>query len=156
MSGPGTAGRLAGRRRSCRVLARVVLGAGLALLPVAVSACGSGGVDIGSRSVTACYRAIPVARAAVKDPTARLLGVHSMVARHLHAAVLTRLTTALPPNDPLCVVALGGPFGVGQVGVASGAAGRYAVVVVTSRRLEVVGVLVTDHLPRRFGGRVFP
>jgi hypothetical protein len=130
------------------------LAAGLLALAVTVSACGTGStLALGRRSVSACYLAIPVARAAVHDRHARLQGVHRLAAGAVENVVAQHPSVG-PDSQPLCVVALVGPFGPGQVS-GSAAGGRYALVLVSSRDLRVVGIRVLDRLPHRFRGRMF-
>jgi hypothetical protein len=58
-------------------------------------------------------------------------------------------------NDSVvCAVAFKGNFSPRQVDLApSTEQGPYAVVLVTSRRLHLVGAAVLDHLPRDLGSR---
>lgn len=142
-------GRSATRRRATLAAAAVVLGtlaAGCATRP---------GVSNGS--VSACYRAIPVGRGAVHDPGAHLIGVHRVPVEQVRDQLppAVRSTLASEDDTAVCVMAFRGRFGPGQVDAApTGQQGQYALVLVSSRRLHVVGAVVLDHLPRAFGGRV--
>lgn len=111
---------------------------------------------VSNGSVSACYRAIPVGRAALHDPAARLIGVHRVpveqVRSHLPAA--EQDTLAAEDETAVCAMAFHGHFGADQVETApSGEQGSYALVLVSSRRLHLVGAVVLDHLPKAFGGR---
>jgi hypothetical protein len=149
MSNPGRLG--AGRLR--RVLGGVVMAA---LLAVPLSGCGAGVLAVGSRAVSACYRAIPVAVAAAGDPRARLVGVHRLP-EDLALRVVS--IPARPRRDldtAVCVVALRGSFLAGAARSApNGQVGRFAVVLVTSRSLRLVGSWVLDRLPRHLLGRTY-
>ncbi|MHB1928030.1 MAG: hypothetical protein ACYCUG_01100 [Acidimicrobiales bacterium] len=129
---------------------------GLLVLAAALAGCGGTGLALGPRSVSACYRSIPAAVAAVHDSDARLLGVH-----HLPLVALRRrnasLLAAWPGGDPtVCAVALEGPFAPGQVdGAPPSARGRYALVVLEARSGRVLGSTVTNYLPRRLLGRTY-
>ena len=111
---------------------------------------------VSNGSVSACYRAIPVGRGALHDPAASLIGVHRVpveqVRSHLPAA--EQDTLAAENDTAVCAMAFHGHFGAGQVDAApAGEAGSYALVLVSSRRLHLVGAVVLDHLPKAFGGR---
>lgn len=127
--------------------------AALALL--SVTGCGSTpGVSNGS--VSACYRAIPVGRDAVHDRGAKLLGVHRVpvdqVRSHLPSSAQAQL--AAEDDTTVCEMSFKGPFRAGQVDMAPpGEGGPYALVLVSSKRLHLVGSVVLNHLPRVFGGR---
>jgi hypothetical protein len=130
------------------------------LAPLVVAAtlftsCGTRpGVSNGS--VSACYRAIPTARAAVHDKGATLIGVHRIptdaVRAHLPASAQAYITA---DNDSVvCAVAFKGKFSPGQVDLAPPTEqGPYAVVLLTSRHLHLVGAAVLDHMPRGLGAR---
>lgn len=107
-------------------------------------------------SVSVCYRAIPVGRDAVHDRSARLVGVHRVpvdeVRSHLPAAAQDQL--AAEDDTTVCAMSFHGTFKSGQVEMApSDQTGTYALVLVSSKHLHVVGSVVLDHLPRAFGGR---
>jgi hypothetical protein len=107
-------------------------------------------------SVTVCYRAIPTARAAIHSKKATLIGVHrvptDVVRAHLPASAREYLANE---NDSVvCAVAFKGNFTPGQVDQApSTEQGGYAVVLVTSRHLHLVGAAVVTHLPPGLGAR---
>lgn len=126
------------------------------LLAVTLASCGGTGLTLGRRSVSVCYRAIPVAVDAVRDPDARLVGVH-----RLPLPLLRRHDTALlstwPTGDlPVCAVALEGSFRAGQVaGAPVNRSGRYALVVLDARSGHVLAATVVRDLPRGLLGRTY-
>jgi hypothetical protein len=85
-----------------------------------------------------------------------LIGVHRMpvdaVRAHLPGPVEAELTSE---NDKtVCAVSFKGAFGPGQVDLApAGEQGAYAVVLVTSRHLHLIGSFVLNKLPPSFGKR---
>lgn len=123
-----------------------------AVLPVSCSS--TPGVSNGS--VSACYRAIPVGRGALHDRGARLIGVHRLpldsVRSHLPVSEQDQLTAE---NDTaVCEMSFRGDFRAGQVDMAQpGQSGRYAVILVSSKKLHLVASVVLETLPRAFGGR---
>jgi len=124
-------------------------------LGIGASACGGGGVTLGRKPVSGCFRAIPAAVAAVHDRRAHLVGVHELRARAAGQLLSVPLGSRVAPTREVCVIALAGPFTAGQVrGDAS--AGRYALVIVTDDSLRVVGARVADQVPSRFRGRALP
>jgi hypothetical protein len=118
---------------------------------------GCGGIDLqGLRgSVSACYRAIPVAHDAVRDPRAQLLGVHRVPADQVAGHLPPDQRSTVEKDTTVCAVAFKGPFAAGQVMQAPPAdQGEYAIVLVTSRKLELVHSYVLATLPKRFRGRL--
>jgi hypothetical protein len=134
---------------------RIWIGA-VALASAVLASCGSAHPGVTNGSVTVCYRAIPVAKAAVHDSHATLVGVHRLavdtVRSQLPASVSAELVAE---NDHVvCAVAFEGTFAAGQVDLASpGDEGSYAVVLVSSRHLHLVDSFVLDSLPKAFGKR---
>jgi hypothetical protein len=134
---------------------RRTLAAGL-LAAVLAGGCGAPHPGVSNGSVSVCYRAIPTALAAVHDTHARLIGVHRIpedsVRSRLPAYVRARMQA---DNDTeVCVVAFKGDFTPGQVELAPPTEqGSYAVLLVTSRNLRLVGGAVLDHLPGSLGKR---
>lgn len=130
-----------------------------ALAMIAISAgCGTPTPGVSNGSVSACYRALPVGRAAIHEPTAHLIGVHRIpvdkVRSHLPPAAKAEL--AAENDTAVCAMAFHGKFAPGQVDKADPASsGSYAVVLVSSRKLHLVGSVVLDSLPRALGGRIF-
>ncbi|HEX4864550.1 MAG TPA: hypothetical protein VFV02_10780, partial [Acidimicrobiales bacterium] len=124
---------------------------------VAATGCGATPTPgLSNGSVSACYRAIPTARHAIHDPHATVIGVHRIPA--------DRVKSHLPPsaqsllagdNDTtVCAVAFHGKFVAGQVDLAPTAeAGNYAVVLVSSKKLQLIDSAVLNHLPRFLGRR---
>ena len=100
---------------------------------------------IGTRS-SACFRALPTAKAAVHHH-GRLVGV-----RKVSRPTLLR---AVPQSDPpdgrdFCVVGFSGPYRSQDVDRPSGPpSGHYAMVVVTTRGTAALRTYLADHLPLR-------
>ncbi len=111
---------------------------------------------VSNGSVDVCFRALPVGRAAIHDRTAKLIGVHRVpadkVRSHLPPSAQNELTAE---NDTsVCAMAFRDSFRAGQVDAAPrNQAGRYALVLVSSKKLHLIVSVVLDHLPRAFGGR---
>lgn len=124
---------------------------------LAVSGCGGGnGLRVGSRSVSACYRAIPRAKSASGDPAARLLGVHRLKDVSADVDFDAHLDAKVRHIGPVCAVALAGPFGAGEVeGAGPTDSGKYAVVLITVNGLRFAGGVVTDRMPKSLRGRTF-
>jgi hypothetical protein len=140
-------------RRAPRVLAVVVAGLMCATL---VGSCGAPHPGISNGSVSACYRAIPTARAAVRDTHATVVGVHRVPADSVKGALPPSAQTVLVgDNDTtVCAVSFKGTFMPGQVVLAPmNERGRYAVVLVTSRHLHLLASVLLDRLPRSLGKR---
>ena len=111
---------------------------------------------ISNGSVSVCYRAIPDARTAIHDDKAKLIGVHRVpvdaVRSHLPAAAQFEL--AADDDTSVCAMAFKGAFKAGQVDLApQGQSGDYALVLVSSKKLQLVASVVLVHLPHAFGGR---
>ncbi len=136
-----------GRRASAAALLLVAL--------VVAPACShTPGVSNGSVSV--CYRAIPVGKATVHERAAKLIGVHRVpvdsVRDHLPPALQAQL--AAEDDTSVCVMAFHGTFTAAQVDMAApGTQGPYALVLVSSKQLHLIGAVLLDHLPSAFGGR---
>jgi hypothetical protein len=139
------------RRRSL-----LVWGTAAVVAVALVGGCGAPHPGLSNGSVSACYRAIPTAKAALHEPQATFIGVHRVSA--------DRVMDRLPPaardllqgdNDTtVCAVAFKGTFVPGQVtGAPTGQQGRYAIVLVTSRHLQVLASAVLESLPPSLGKR---
>ncbi len=134
------------RRASCVALAAAVL---------SLSACShTPGVSNGSVSV--CYRAIPVGKGAIHGGHPELIGVHRVpvdsVRSHLPTAARDEL--AAEDDTTVCTMAFRGHFTPEEVDLAPpGPAGRYALVLVSSKQLKLIAAVVLQTLPRAFGGR---
>lgn len=107
-------------------------------------------------SVSVCYRAIPVGRKAVNDRAAKLIGVHRVpvdsVRSHLPKSAQDQL--AAEDDTKVCEMSFEGDFRAGQVNMAPPAeSGPYALVLVSSKHLHLVGSIVLKDLPHAFGGR---
>jgi hypothetical protein len=128
----------------------------LVLASALITSCGATHTGVTNGSVSVCYRAIPVAKEAVHDNQARLVGVHRLqidtVRSQLPPSVSAELTAE---NDHVvCAVAFKGTFAPGQVDLAPPTDhGPYAVVLVSSRHLHLVNSFVLDQLPKAFGRR---
>jgi hypothetical protein len=111
---------------------------------------------ISNGSVSVCYRAIPVARGAIHDSRAKLIGVHrdpvDKVRNQLPQAAQSELAT--DDDTSVCTMAFKGTFQAGQVDLApADQSGGYALVLVSSKKLYLVATIVLVHLPHAFGGR---
>jgi hypothetical protein len=130
-----------------------VSGLGLAALVVAGGAC-STHPGLSNGSVSDCYRAIPTAKTALNDKKVTFLGVHRLpedtVRRRLPASAQAYM--AKEDDTVVCAVSFQGSFSAGQVELApTNQAGSYAIVLITSRHLHLVGAVVLNHLPRSLG-----
>jgi len=123
---------------------------------ILLSACGTPRPSLSSGSVSACYRAIPTARAAVHEPRATLIGVHRVPADRVKSQLSPEAQTTLAVDDDasVCAVAFKGTFAPGQVDMAPPTQqGRYALVLVTSKHLHLVASVVLNQLPHSLGKR---
>lgn len=129
--------------------------AAVVVVALAAASCGPVHPVVSRGTVADCYRAIPVAKAALHDPKAKMKGVHRLIAGKLIPQVTIPASALVAAKTPVCVVSFQGDFAPGQVaGAPPDAEGRYAILVITSKNLHLVTSVVTDHLPRRFGGRL--
>ena len=122
---------------------RVAAGATVAL--VALAACAAPRNAIGTRS-SACFRALPTAMTAVHHH-GHLVGVRKVS----RATLLHAVPQPNPPDGrDFCVVGFSGPYRSQDVERPSGpAAGRYAMVAVTTRGTDALRTYLVDHLPLR-------
>jgi hypothetical protein len=130
--------------------------AALCLVAAALSGCHSPPPGVSNGSVSACYRAIPIAKAAVHDVHATLIGVHRIPADTVKHRLPPSAQVELANEDDtvVCAVSFKGSFAAGQVNLAPPSErGSYAVVLLTSRRLHLVGSVVLSSLPKSLGGR---
>jgi hypothetical protein len=121
-----------------------------------IAGCGAPRPGVSNGSVSACYRAIPTAKAAVHDSHATMIGVHRVAADKLrsHLPIPAQAELASEDDSELCAVAFKGNFASGQVDLApSSEQGPYAVVLVSSHNSRLVGSAVLAHLPRSLGKR---
>jgi hypothetical protein len=130
----------------------------LALLAVAAlaGACNGAAPGVSNGSVSACYRAIPVGRAALHEGKAHLIGVHRVPIDTVRDRLPAQARAELAAEDDtaVCAMAFRGTFAPGQVELAPpGDQGSYAIVLVSSRKLHLVAAVVLDHLPSSFGAR---
>jgi len=134
-------------------------GAACVVVVALLAGCGPPHPGLSNGSVSACYRAIPAARAVVHDTNATLISVHRITADKVRQ--LSPDHMALSPGNnnaeddtSVCAVAFKGTFGPGQVNLApESEAGSYALVLVTSHNLRVVAAAVLNALPRSLGKR---
>jgi hypothetical protein len=126
----------------------------LAALVLLVS-CGAPHPGLSNGSVSACYRAIPAARAVVSDSRATVIGVHRVPADSVVANLPPAAQAQLAGDDDtsVCTIAFKGTFPRGQAQSTPAPQGRYALVVVTTRGLHVLASAVLDELPRSLGKR---
>jgi hypothetical protein len=120
-----------------------------------MTSCGAPHPGLSNGSVSACYRALPVARDAVHTK-ATLVGVHRVPADRLKAHLPPAAQAVLAGDDDttVCAVAFKGTFTSAQVDLSpAGEQGRYAVVLITSRHLDLLASAVLTNLPRAFGQR---
>jgi hypothetical protein len=130
--------------------------AALVVFALILGSCGTPSPGISNGSVSACYRAIPTARAAVRNTHASLVGVHRVPADRVRGKLPPTAQTVLAgDNDTtVCAVSFRGSFRPGQVNLAPpDQQGRYAVVLVTSRHLRLLASVVLDQLPPSLGKR---
>jgi hypothetical protein len=133
-----------------------IVGASLAAAALVLTGCGTPRPGLSNGSVSACYRAIPAARAAIHDKQASLLGVHRIPADRVRGQLSSEAQTTLSNDDDtsVCAVAFKGTFSPGQVALApEQETGHYALVLVTSRHLQVLAAAVLDQLPHSLGKR---
>ena len=126
-----------------------------AALAGGVAGCGVAQPGITNGAVSGCFKSLPAARAAVHDPHAHLIGVHRLAADQVPSRLNTQPALPGEADTTVCAVAFKGPFGAGQVtGARPGAAGTYAVVLVSEKKLVVLASYVGDHLPHNLRGRI--
>jgi hypothetical protein len=121
-----------------------------------LASCGAPRPGISNGSVTACYRAIPKARAAIHDSKATVISVHRVpadrVKPHLPPAAQAQLDG---DNDTsVCAVAFKGSFLPGQVELApTDEQGKYALVLIGTHHLQLLTSAVLNKLPSDLGKR---
>lgn len=123
------------------------------LLAVGAAACTTARSDLGT-SDSSCYQALPTVTKAVHS-SGRLLGVHKYSLGSLHRQA-PRVFGDLPQtgkaSQRVCVAAFGGHYSATSVSHPHGlAAGRLAVVVVTTPGNRVLGTIILTRPPLRFG-----
>jgi hypothetical protein len=121
---------------------------------IVLAACGGASESLSLKpgTVSACYRALPIARVALHDSSAKLQGVHRMP---FDTLVRTLPGVTLPTGDDdtddteVCAFAFTGKFTPGQVTDAPPQSqGSYAVVAVDSKHLDLVISYVGAQLPK--------
>jgi hypothetical protein len=131
----------------------VALGVAAALV---AGGCGATTPGLSNGSVSACYRAIPTGREAVHEAGATLIGVHRVPADKVRERLPPQEQQQLAADNDttVCAVAFKGTFLAGQVDRApTWESGSYAIVLVTSKKLDLIGSVVLNHLPRALGKR---
>jgi hypothetical protein len=115
-----------------------------------LAACGGASESLSLKpgTVSACYRALPIARVALHDNSAKLQGVHRMPFDTL-ARTLPGVTLPTGDDDTeVCAFAFTGRFTAGQVTDAPPQSqGSYALVAVDSKHLDLVISYVGAQLP---------
>ena len=125
---------------------RGALAAASLLVALAVgAACAAPRNTLGTRA-SACFRALPTAKAAVHHK-GRLVGVRRVARKDVEHAFPN---AALGSGHDYCIVGFSGPYGTADVDRPAGeAGGRYAVVVVTARGTTALQTFLSDRLPLR-------
>jgi hypothetical protein len=145
--------RWASRPRRTGWRGRATAAVAAILAAALLSACGGATVSLSLKpgTVSACYRALPVARLALHDTSAVLQGVHRMPVDRL-ARTMPEITLPTGDDDTeVCAFAFKGTFVAGQVtGAPPQSQGRFAVVVVDSKRLDLLVSYVGTYLPVHF------
>jgi hypothetical protein len=122
-----------------------------------LAACG-GPFNALATADSVCFRGLPVAKAAVHSQ-GTLVGVRrvqtktleSRIEHKLHETNLTLPPTALSGETQLCAFAFRGQYAPGAVALATNTqSGKYAVVLVGSKHVVLVGAVVLPALPQRF------
>ncbi len=135
----------AGRR-----LGAVMLFVGLA---ASLAACSSARTDVGTTDES-CFKAIPTASHAVED-RGHLAGVRKYSLADLHGLaprLADRLADQMPKGQAVCLVAYSGRFDSSRVSKPLGrGSGPLAVAVVTWPGDTLLGTLILDRIPVRFG-----
>jgi hypothetical protein len=127
-----------------------------AVFALVLGSCSTAHPGLSNGSVSACYRAIPAARAALRNDHANLVGVHRVPADSVRSDLPPNAQAMLAADEDttVCALSFRGMFMPGQVTMApADQAGRYAVVLVTSRRLRLLASVVLDQLPASLGKR---
>ena len=90
----------------------------------ALAGCGTPRPGLSNGSVSACYRAIPAARAVVHEKSATMIGVHRVTADKVRGQLSSnaQMTLAAENDTTVCTVAFKGTFAPGQVDMAPPAA----------------------------------
>jgi len=132
------------------VRVRVAVAVAAAAAAAVMAACGGPRSSLNT-DASVCFRSLAVASGAVHHK-GKLVGVRR-VSAHAFAAQMPEVT--LPNQDPVCLVAYQSDYRPGEVDDAPPpAAGRYAVVAVTTGTPTLLGARVSDRLPLRFRHRI--
>jgi hypothetical protein len=136
---------------------RIVFATLAAVLGASVAACSTPHPTISNGSTSACYRAIPTATHAVHVKGAKLVGVHRSSTERIRQKLPPTAQGQLNPemDTTVCAVVFRGTFKPGDVDQAQpGAAGSYAIVLVTSGKLQLLTSFVVPKLPPTLGRRL--
>jgi hypothetical protein len=128
-----------------------------ALLGTGLAACSTPHPSISNGSTSACYRAIPTATDAVHVKGAKLVGVHRISTERLRQKLPSMARGQLPPqvDTTVCAVVFRGTFKPGDVDrTQPGASGSYAIVLVTSAKLQLVTSFLVAKVPAALGRRL--
>jgi len=127
--------------------------AALGLAGSLLAACSSPRTDVGT-SDESCFKAIPTASEAVGDQ-GHLSGVRKYSLSTLHGLaprLADRLADQVPAGQAVCLVAYSGQFESGHVSKPLGLPkGPLAVAVVTWPGDKLLGTLILERIPVRFG-----
>lgn len=137
------------------VRCRAVIAAVAVTSTLTLAACSST-PKISNSSVSVCFRAIPVGRSSLHASKVRLVGVHELPldSARLPLSAAEKSLLASDNDTEMCAMAFQGNFAPGQVELAPPAqSGKFAIVLVSARRLRVVASVVLSHVPRGLGGR---
>ncbi len=141
------------RARARRLASRLAVLFALVLAGSVLAACSSARSDVGTTDES-CYQAIPVAAQAVGGH-GHLAGVRRYTLGNLHGLaprLADRLADELPKGQGVCLVAYSGHFEASQVTKPLGrTSGPLAVAVVTSPDKKLLGTLILERIPVRFG-----
>jgi hypothetical protein len=127
-----------------------------AALVVATGLTGCSSSLVSNQSVSACYRALPVGRTAIHDTKATLIGIHRVPADRVspHLPPAARAELGAEDDTSVCAMTFKGTFAEGQVDLAPpDETGDYALVLVTTKRLQLLASAVLNQPPKGFGGR---
>jgi len=137
-----------------RLTRRIASGlAGVLLVGCVLAGCSSVRSSLGT-SDSPCYLSLPAASQAVHD-SGKLAGVHLFTLSRLRQKaphLYSHLSIPHPSQARVCVIAFTGSFTNSSVTRPLGSpAGRLAIVVLRTPSNQLVGTVLLDHLPLRFG-----
>jgi hypothetical protein len=136
----------------------LALAVSIALTVAGLGACGAGRNILGTNT-SPCFLALPTAKRAVEGRGSldgvRLVDIPRLTGPGGRAMRALFGQLPVPPPRDVCVVAYTGRFTLDQVEQPAGqfplgGVGRYAIVVVTFPKSELLGTLVVQRLPLSF------